>query len=104
VTADTLRASVQAVPALAGATIGSTTNAGAAEGLPTLACSAAAPTPVSSAHSNGGAPGTADPDATNGGAMLPATGTTPGLALVGLALLCVGGLFVLLARPGHTRQ
>ncbi|MDQ1643721.1 MAG: hypothetical protein QOJ90_3072 [Actinomycetota bacterium] len=105
VTNDTLRASVQAVPALAGATIGSVTNSGAAAGLPDLACAAPRPAPsVTPPATGGGTPAPVDEDLTDNGSVLARTGASPLLPLTGMSLVLGGAVLLVLTRRPPRRR
>jgi hypothetical protein len=100
---DDLRASTQAVPALAGVPLGQITSDGAEAEAPTLECAAAGPTTTPGATTppgTGGGTGAGNGGAgqAGGGARLANTGGMPGPAVAGGVLLLIGTGLVLLAR------
>jgi len=92
---DDLRASTQAVPALAGVPLGQITSEGAAAEAPTLAC-VVAPGP-STRPGSPTAPGTGSGTGADVG-VLANTGAGPGPAVAGGVLLIIGVGLVLLGR------
>jgi hypothetical protein len=99
---DDLRASTQAVPALAGVPLGQITSDGAEAEAPTLAC-AAVPTTTPGATTTttpgtGTGTGSGGTGSAPGGGVLANTGGAPRPAVAGGALLMIGAGLVLLAR------